>query len=315
VRRALAIGIDEYSFAPLAGCVEDASNVTELLSRNDDGSPNFDVRLLTAPTATVRRNDLRQAITELLRDPADIALFYFSGHGTELNLDGWLVTQDSEHYDDGVAMSEVLGQANNSPCREVVMILDCCHSGALGRVPAVDNVKAVLREGVTILAASRADQVAMEEGGMGVFTQLLCDALRGGAADVLGTVTVASAYAYVDESLGPWDQRPLFKSHVSRLQPLRRAKPAVDVAILRHLPEWFKEPGSEMALDPSYEPAVEPHDSDNEAVFGALQRCRAAKLVEPVGEEHLYYAAINSKTCRLTALGRHYWEMANRGRL
>ena len=42
-----------------------------------------------------------------------------------------------------------------------------------------------------------------------------------------------------------------------------------------------------------------------------LQRCRAAKLVEPVGEDHMYYAAMNSRSCALTPLGRHYWRMAS----
>src|SRR5919112_1286439 len=48
-----------------------------------------------------------------------------------------------------------------------------------------------------------------------------------------------SVDAYVDQALGAWDQRPLFKSHVSRMLSLRNATPAIDVAILRRLPEWF----------------------------------------------------------------------------
>jgi hypothetical protein len=315
MRRALSVGINEYRSAPLAGCVDDAIAIAELLGRNDDGSPNFDVRLMTAPKSRINRRDLREAITELFQDAADIALLYFSGHGTERNLDGYLVAQDSATYDEGVAMSEVLAIANRSKVAEIVMILDCCHSGALGNVPAIDNDQAVLREGVTILAASRADQAALESAGKGLFTALFSDALRGGAADVLGNVTVASAYAYVDETLGPWDQRPLFKSHVARLQPLRHVTPAIDVAILRRLPEWFDELHSELPLDPSYEPDAEPKNAEHEAIFAYLQKCRAAKLVEPVGEEHMYYAAVNSRSCRLTPLGRHYWEMANRGRL
>jgi len=32
-------------------------------------------------------------------------------------------------------------------------------------------------------------------------------------------------------------------------------------------------------------------------------------LVEPVGAEHMYFAAIESKSCALTAVGRHYWNL------
>ena len=93
----------------------------------------------------------------------------------------------------------------------------------------------------------------MEHGESGVFTELVCSALDGGAADILGNVSVASVYAYVDQALGAWDQRPLFKSHVSRMLSLRSAKPAIDVAILRRLPEWFARPDAELSLSPRHE--------------------------------------------------------------
>lgn len=35
-------------------------------------------------------------------------------------------------------------------------------------------------------------------------------------------------------------------------------------------------------------------------------------LVVPVGEEHMYYAAINNKACKLTAQGQHYWNLVNK---
>jgi hypothetical protein len=315
MRRALIVGIDDYPSAPLAGCVNDATDMATLLGRNDDDSPNFDVKLETAPDQPVTRASLRRSIEELFKDEADVALLYFSGHGTENDLGGYLVTPDAKAYDEGVVLTEVLTWANKSPVREVVILLDCCHSGALGNVPAIDNTKSNIREGVSILTASRSNQAAMESAGGGVFTALVAAALEGGAADVLGNVSVAGIYAYVDESLGPWDQRPLFKSHVSTLVPLRHAQPAVEVATLRQLPEWFPGPSDEFALDPSFEPDAEPHDDDHEKVFNCLQRCRAAKLVEPVGEEHMYFAAMSSKACRLTPLGRHYWRLANEGRI
>jgi len=33
-------------------------------------------------------------------------------------------------------------------------------------------------------------------------------------------------------------------------------------------------------------------------------------LVVPVGAEHMYFAAMESKYCKLTALGYHYWHLA-----
>ena len=309
------MGIDDYPYAPLAGCVNDARSMQHLLRTHEDGSPNFDCRLLTAPNERITKAFLREQIDELLKHEADVALLYFSGHGTENNLGGYLVTPDATRYDEGVPMADVLILANRSPVHEIVVILDCCHSGALGQLPAVDNEGAIIREGVSILTASRSTQVAIEAKGAGLFTSLVCDGLDGGAADVIGNVAVAGLYAYVDQALGPWSQRPLFKAHVSRLTSLRKCASAVPLLTLRRLPEWFPFPDAEFALDTSYEPDAEPHHPEHEEIFGQLQKCRSTKLLEPVGEEHMYFAAIRSKSCRLTALGRYYWRLVNEGRV
>jgi hypothetical protein len=315
MRRALIVGIDEYDSAPLAGCVNDATAMATTLSRHENNDPNFDCKLLTAGPERVTRSSLRASIGELFAHPADVALFYFSGHGTVNNLGGFLVTQDARRYDEGVAMRDVLALANSSSVKEIVIVLDCCHSGSLGAVPGIENDHAVLREGVSVLTASGATQASVEVGGRGVFTSLVCEALGGGAADVIGRVTVASVYAFVDQALGPWDQRPLFKSHVSRLIPLRMCQSGVAVEVLRQLPRYFPTADFELRLDPSYEPDADPRGHPNESVFADLQKLRAAHLVVPVGEEHMYFAAMNNKTCRLTALGRHYWQLAQSGRL
>ena len=318
MKRALIVGIDDYSWAPLKGCVNDANRVSRVLARDEDGDPNFTCKLLVAPPGTpntVTRPVLRKALEEALTQPADVALFYFSGHGTVNNLGGFLVTQDAAQYDEGVSMRTVLELANKAPIKEVVIGLDCCHSGELGKVPEIENDSAVLREGVSVLTASRDSQTAMETGGNGVFTSLVCDALEGGAADVCGKVTVASVYAYVDQALGAFDQRPLFKAHVSRLLSLRRCRPAIPLEILRLLPEYFPKPDYDFPLDSRYEPDALPKDPERERVFGHLRQYHAARLLVPVGQEYMYHAATNSKSCRLTPLGRYYWQLAGSGKI
>lgn len=315
-RRALVVGIDDYPSAPLSGCVNDATAMAELLGKHHDGSPNFDVKLMVAPPDAMTRAKLKAAIERLFQhDQAEVALFYYSGHGTENDLGGYLVTPDATKYDEGVNLGDVLTYANSSPAKERVIMLDSCMSGAFGSVPTVGNNTALLSEGVSVLTASRAGQVSVESGGRGVFTEMVCGALEGGAADVLGDVTAAAIYAYVEQTLGPWDQRPLFKAHLSRLVSLRKTQPAVEAEVLRRLPEWFPGAMDEFPLDPSYEYTTEVKDDAHVDIFKKLQRCRDAKLVEAVGEEFLYWAAVNSKSCRLTPLGRHYWRLAQAGRI
>ncbi|GJQ28399.1 MAG: hypothetical protein HBSAPP03_02830 [Phycisphaerae bacterium] len=319
MRRALLVGIDLYSFGALRGCVSDAERMAALLSKHENGTPNFECRSMVAPngggTTVVTRSVLRQAIDQLFRDKAEVALLHFSGHGTENNLGGYLVTQDAKSYDEGVSMADVLKMANESRADEVVILLDCCHSGNMGTAPTIDNTKSVLREGVSILTASRGDQVSVESSGAGLFSSLVGDALEGGGADLLGDVTAPSIYAFVEGALGAWDQRPLFKSHVSKVVPLRKCTPPIDTAILRELPTLFPVPAEDLPLSPECEATCEKRDDAKHKMFCKLQALNRVHLVVPVGVDHMYDAAMQSKACRLTAAGRYYWRLARDNRL
>lgn len=316
MRRALIVGIDDYPNNPLHGCAADAKAMSELLERHHNGDANFQCITLTSSPASVTRSALRAALERLFAQYADLVLFYFSGHGININqLGGYLVTQDATSYEPGVSMQDLLSMANNSSVKEVVIILDCCDSGAFGSVPAVADNRIFLRQGVCALTASGPQESAVEASGRGIFTRLVCDALAGGAADIRGEVNAASVYSYCDQILGAWDQRPRFMANVASLTELRMAQPQVELSVLRKIAEYFPSPDYLYPLDPSYEPDkrnLPPEtaiDKEHETVFGNLQKFRAARLVEPVGEEHMYFAAVNSKGCQLTPLGQFYWQM------
>jgi hypothetical protein len=263
----------------------------------------------------VTRAILREHIERLFRDQADVALLYFAGHGSVNDLDGFLVTQDARRYDEGVSLTEVLTHANESRASEVVVLLDSCYSGALGNPPVAHNERAVLREGVSILTASRGDQVSVETAGGGLFTSLVVDALEGGAANILGSVSAPAVYAYVEAALGAWDQRPLFKAHVSKVIELRCCKPPIDRAVLRRLPQLFPLPAEDLPLNPSFEGTSGQADPTNVARFGDLQALNRVHLATPVDAPHMYDAAMQSRACRLTPSGRYYWRLASDGRI
>lgn len=319
MRRALCVGIDHYPFGTLRGCASDAERLATLLAKHEDGRPNFECRTMVAPngagTDIVTRVKLKQAVEQLFKDKADLALLYFSGHGTENNLGGYLVTQDAKVDDEGLSMTDVLKMAYESRADEVVVLLDCCHSGHMGNAPSKNNEVALLREGISIVTASRGEQPSVEVGGGGLFTSLVVDALEGGAADLLGDVTIPAIYAKVEAALGAWDQRPLFKSHVSKVIPIRECEPPVSVAILRELPALFPLPAEDFNLSPEYEEACRDKDEIKVQVFSKLQKLNRVHLVVPIDAKHMYDAAMQSKGCRLTATGRYYWRLAKDGRL
>ena len=317
MRKALIIGINEYPVCPLQGCENDAVRISGLLQNHFDGGPNFECHTYLSSKENITRDFLRKSLNKLFADPADAALFYFAGHGLDKR-GGILVTVDYTDHDEGIPMEEVLALAKDATAtkriKEIFVVLDCCHSGYAGGTWIEPNIN-IVPNGVSILTASSSTQTAAEKAGAGVFTSLVCDAMEGGAADVLGNVTAARIYAYLDQTLGAWDQRPHFKANLSKLEVLRLCEPSVALGTLRQIVKIFPKPQELLPLSPAYEPTAEPKDEALEAIFATLQKYRAARLLVPVGEEHLYYAAMNSKACKLTPLGRFYWTLVDRQKI
>ena len=315
MKKALVVGINDYPSSPLSGCVNDANSLAAILESNGDGSPNFGIRLLTCPSTDITRPVLREAIEQLFAGDSDMALLYFSGHGYIKSTGGYLVTVDAKKYDEGVSMDDILSLANQSKARNKVIILDCCHSGAMGTPSITGSSTAQLSEGMSVLTASRDSEYALETNGAGVFTSLLIDALKGGAADIRGNITPGSLYAYVDEALGAWDQRPIFKTNVTSFSPLRVIPPKVPFETLRKITQYFPVAGAEHKLDPTYEDTEQFANPDNVKIFKDLQKFQSVGLVVPVDAEFMYFAAINSTSCRLTALGYQYWRLVHEKKL
>lgn len=324
MRLALIVGVNYYAHTDgLHGCVADAHAVKAALERHGDGTVNFDCRLMTAtgPTEQVSRGGLKDEARKLFTTVADIALFYFAGHGHVDATGGYLLTSDCRRTDDGVALGELLVLANASPAQNKIIVLDSCHSGIAGNGPVSGDL-AMLAEGMTVLTASTEDQYATEENGQGVFTTLFVDALHGGAANLTGDITPGSVYAHVDQSLGGWEQRPVFKTNVRAFVSLRRVPPAIPLDDLRRLAELFPAPGYEIKLDPTFEPEMKgrdpgmpPPNPNNTRVFAVLQRFNRVNLLVPVGAPHMWSAAMESRSCRLTVLGEHYRRLVVRGRI
>lgn len=324
MRKALVVGIDYYErISHLHGCVNDAHSVKSVLERHADGSINFDVKILTGtgPSDPVSRSQLKEAVKDLFSGDSETALFYFAGHGFIEVTGGYLITSECTSGDDGLSLNDVLTLANASAAKNKVIILDSCHSGIAG----ASNSKiqtAELAEGITILTASTADQYANEQNGSGIFTTLLVDALSGAAANLVGEITPGSVYAHIDQSLGSWEQRPVFKTNVKRFVSLRRVQPPIDLTSLRRICEFFPAPGHEFPLDPSYEPELKGRDvgmpvpdPENVRTFAVLQKFNRLNLLVPVDAMHMWNAAMESKACRLTALGEHYRRLVEKNRI
>ena len=323
-RRALLIGIDKYS-APneLHGCVDDVKMLRKALEFNGDGSQNFEIEeLLNIPSS---RTAMGQ-IETLFANDLDVALLYFSGHGN-INSTGSEICfpndVDSGGYYSGLQMSSIMEAVNRSHVKNKNIILDCCHAGYFGRY-SIDIDSSELRSGVSILSACKGCEEARISlvSGHSVFTEALCMALAGAAADYLGNITIGSLYAYIDRFFTAAEQRPVFKTNTTEFIPIKRQTPKIPLSVINELTTLFESDIDEVSLDPSYEetncseliPVLKEPQANavNVATMKKLQQLVRIGFVEPVGTDYMYYAAMDSKSCHLTELGKYYWHLVKK---
>lgn len=152
------------------------------------------------------------ALTEA--DPDDFVVIGFSGHGSETHE---LVTYDADVLDlehTCIPLDELTEWFKAIPARQLVCILDCCFSGAMGaKVLQVEStprkmlsevalLDQLAGEGRLILTASTTNQPAWENPriGHGLLTHFLLEALQG-AEEVrrAGKVSIYRLLEYVTE--------------------------------------------------------------------------------------------------------------------
>jgi hypothetical protein len=333
VKRALLVGIDDYpTVSSLSGCVADATAMQKLLARHADGTPNWRTELITSEAGhdVITRDSLRMALTELFANArgADL-LFFFAGHGAQTPWGADLVTQDATEHSRGISMNDLVTLANDSPANSVTILLDCCFSGDTGNTPGLQSAgvaenfrlsKTVVRENVTIMAASRGTEVSQEVAGHGAFTRILLDGLEGGATDHRGNVTALSLYGYISPAFDAWEQRPVLKTYLTEPVVLRVGPPWLDAELLRQLPKHFPTQDHRLQLTPAHEGEGRPLPPNNPGTveqqqFNYVGRLRNANLVTTDNQCDHYWVAMESGHVYLTGLGRYFWSLAHRGLL
>lgn len=314
--KAVVVGIDNYVDAPLNGCVSDANEMAEMLRTHASGRKNFDVDLVTCERGEVTRQRLHKAALAAFSGKADVALFYFSGHGYVHQLGGYLVTPDHSEYAEGLSMTDLINLADQARerIRNRIIILDCCYSGKAGVSETMGGAIAQIHDGMTIMTASRKDEAALERGGHGVFTALILSALEGAASDLLGNVTPGMIYAHVDRALGAFEQRPVFRTNVEEFVPLRESAPPIPLGELQKIDVLFPSSDFVLPLDPTFEFTHEKAIEKNTVTLRLLQKYSSLGLVAPEDGDHvppdemgfMYFAAVRSRSCHLTDLGKYY---------
>ncbi|MGH6836222.1 MAG: caspase family protein [Methylocella sp.] len=204
----------DTSIPPLRFAQNDARKLADVLQ--DPDTCGFETKLyLNQPSQDVL-TDLEQISGQLMED--DTLLFYYSGHGKLRGDELCLVSNESTTVSlvaTSIRARLVLEYFQRSLARRRILILDCCHSGAIGHNYKGGDAKSALEGlahgfGSYILTASTAIQLAeeREKDGHGVFTKALIDCLQKGPKD---RITIYDLYEYALSQLRvSAQQTPLF---------------------------------------------------------------------------------------------------------
>lgn len=203
-RTALLIGNGVFPQAdgvltPLAAPSHDVSVLAGLLA--DPEVCRFDApqTLVDRDAQTIKKTLLR---TLNSARPQDLVLVYYAGHG---KLDGaqlYLCTHDTEPETlaaTAVSIGDIREYVSRSPCKQVVLILDCCFSGAAAdefrtRGELSDRIEAAASaRGLYLLTSCANYETSLEHVGSGeddipygVYTRALADGILSGHADLYG---------------------------------------------------------------------------------------------------------------------------------
>ncbi len=205
-RRALVIGVSQHQHLPPAAQLNyahrDAEDFAAFLRSNSGGAiPSSHIRLLTNSSATLA--SIRGALHTWLVEstaPNDIVYVFFAGHGVVAERgEAYFLASDSDPQNlhaTGLSFSEV----ENTLTRRlraslVVFTADACHAGQLGwstysataptrTAEALETLGQNDRAILKLLSArpsERSFEDARWDGGHGIFTHSMLEALRGRA--------------------------------------------------------------------------------------------------------------------------------------
>jgi len=226
-RFALIVGVDQYAdtqITTLGGASNDAKTLANALIQYA-GFPGEQVTLLASDQPAERqptRGNILRRLSNLaaIVPPDGLLLISFAGHGIERGGHAFLLPSDSQVSNDvdlleqtAINVSQIRDRVKKIGVKQVLMIVDACRNDPVGRANADNPLTAAYTRGfnfdlrnreVQAFATLYATEVGhrayeYKEKKQGYFTWVLVEALRGGAANAKGEVTLANLVKFLQE--------------------------------------------------------------------------------------------------------------------
>lgn len=208
---ALLIGVSEYGngLQPLPAAPNDVAALKKVLE--DSKMAGFDeVKDIINPTHAKMAREIELWFQS--REPEDLVLLFFSGHGVkDDSRELYFASRDTEKVRDSLLISTatsarfVSERIRRCKARQLILILDCCFSGAFGDLVGRDGGEIDLQdqlgaEGRVVLTSTSAVDYSFEEKetDCSIYTRYLVEGIATGAADEDGDgfITVDELHRY-----------------------------------------------------------------------------------------------------------------------
>ena len=248
-RDALVVGINNYqddNLRNLNAPAEDAEAIAQILEEYGE----FDVwRLPEAIDPDTKKpyiakkqhlslSDLEDALVQLFipdgKNFPDTALFYFSGHGLRKNKriqEGFLATSnvDTNQGFYGLSLKWLRELLEESPIRQQIIWLDCCHSGEILNFNQYNPGEQGLVRDRCFIAASREFEFSYEdlESEYSVLTKVLLKGIEPNRCPQQWITTI-SLTDFINQNLRHENQRPVFTNSGS---PINLARSTDDLPL------------------------------------------------------------------------------------
>ncbi len=242
-RDALVVGINIYqddNLRNLNAPAEDAEAIAKILEQYGDFKKVE--RLPEAIDANTRKpylarkqelslTQLQKALVKLFKPESkqapDTALFYFSGHGLRQDLgiyEGFLATSDvdSSRSFNGLYLRWLRELLQESPIKQQIIWLDCCHSGEILNFNKYDPGEQGQARDRCFIAASREFESAYQslDSNYSVLTKILLDGLDLNRFPQQW-ITNYGLIEYITQNLLHENQRPVFTNFGSPIKLTR----------------------------------------------------------------------------------------------
>jgi hypothetical protein len=247
--KALSIGINRYSESgSLSCCVQDAESLAEILSNSEYGANDKkNIRLMTDKSEELEKPTRTNIINNILSlsktaQPTDTILFFFAGHGMEIDGEGFVLPSDFRQEagaKGGISFKEIKDELTGSKAGFKVLLFDACHSGSVkGRAETGKMTDGFYRslfpapKGFAVVSSCSQQEYSYEwaEKGHGVFSYYLLQGLEGNADENHdGFVDLSELHHYLTPLVQNWAfqnskvQTPVIEANFSGLLPLTKA--------------------------------------------------------------------------------------------